>query len=71
MKKCTLEKLVFDKASKKSIRSGETMAVFVEDMHDDLTGKIIELKKRQGLWAVNEVDDNEINAFQIKRIITS
>ena len=70
MKKFELEKLVFDKASKKVIGSGEKMSAIIDYDSLDLVGEVIQLKKIKDLFLVLSVEDFNFDVHKIKKRFT-
>ncbi len=67
MRQCELEKVVRVKANAKLERTGEKMTSFIEDVTPGMEGAIIDLKKIEGLWVIDKIHEQDIQAHQIKR----
>lgn len=67
MRQCELEQVVFAKGAKNATRTGTKKIAFVDGVTPDMVGAIIDLKKVEGLWVIDIIHDQEIEAHQIKR----
>ncbi len=67
MKQCELEKLTKEKGQHSFKRTGIKMVTFIEDVTQDMLGTIIDLKKVDGSWIIDKINDQEIETHQIKR----
>lgn len=67
MRLCNLEKVTKTRSNPKLTRTGEMLSCFLDGITPEMTGSIIELRKIPGQWALNKVEDGEIDCHQIKR----
>jgi hypothetical protein len=67
MRQCELERVERKKGIPNLVRTGEKLVTFIDGVTDDMEGDIIDLKKKEGLWVIDKIHDQEIQHHMIKR----
>lgn len=67
MRQCELEKVTKQRNNPQLTRTGEKITCYLDGITPAMIGSIIELRKFAGTWALNSVEDNDIECHQIKR----
>ena len=67
MRQCELERVTKQRNNPQLIRSGERITCYLDGITPDMIGSIIEFRKMAGTWALNAVDNEDIQCHQIKR----
>lgn len=67
MRQCELERVIRIKGQPNLKRTGDKLVTFIDGVTEDMKDAIIDLKKKDGLWVIDKIHDQEIESHQIKR----
>ena len=68
MKQCEIEFLIEDLEKGKGFyRTGIKRVCWIDKVEKNMTGVIIELKKVQGFWVINEIYEGDREIYEINR----
>lgn len=67
MRQCELERVVRERNQTNLKRTGEKLVTFLDTATPEMQGAIVDLKKKEGLWVIDKVYDQDIEHHQIKR----
>lgn len=67
MRQCELERVIRIKGQANLNRTGDKFVAFVEGVTHEMEDSIIEMKKKDGLWIIDKVYDQDIESHQLKR----